>query len=127
MRKTQKGIGFLGLVFLLVSIGVVGTIFMKTYPLYTNELKLKRAVTETINNKPDALASVGAFRGALNRWWDVDDIQFLYPKDVSITSTGKGRVVSYDYYARADLFTDVSLIVHFKRDYPIPGGQGGAR
>lgn len=125
MRKTQKGIGFLGFVFMLVSIGVVGTIFMKVYPLYTNELKLKRAVIETLK-KPEAIANLGAFRTGLQRFWDVDDIEFIYPKDVNISSTAKGRIVSYDYYARADVFTDVSIIVHFKKDYPVPAaGMGG--
>lgn len=125
MRKTQKGIGFLGLVFMLVCIGVVGTIFMKVYPLYTNELKLKRAVIETLN-KPDTAANVGTFRTGLQRFWDVDDIEFIYPKDVSMSNSAKGgRIVSYDYYARADVFTDVSIIVHFKKDYPVPAGLGG--
>ena len=125
MRRYQKGIGFLGLVFLLVSIGVVGTIFMKVYPLYTNELKLKRAVIETLK-KPDATASIGTLRTALSRFWDVDDIQFLYPADINMGNTPKGgRVVSYDYYARADVFTDVSIIVHFKKEYPVTSGMGG--
>jgi hypothetical protein len=125
MRRTQKGIGFLGLVFLLVSIGVIGTIFMKVYPLYTNELKIKRAVTETIH-RGEATSNAATFRSALQRWWDVDDIEFLPTKEVNIVSSGKGRTVSYDYYARADVFTDVSIIVHFKRDYPLQAAVGGA-
>lgn len=124
MRKYQKGMSFLGLVFMFLVIGFVGTIFMKVYPLYTNELKLQRAITETLK-KPDATANVGVFRGALNRWWDVDDIEFIHPADVSMNSSSKGRTVSYDYYARADVFADVSIIVHFKKDYPIPIDRGG--
>lgn len=124
MRKYQKGIGFLGLVFMFVVIGTLGTIFMKVYPLYTNEMKLKRAVTE-VSKKPEVLVSRNAMTTALQRWWDVDDIEFLTVGDIKINSSGKGRTLSYDYYARADLFTDISLIIHFKNDIPVPGAQGG--
>ena len=124
MRRTQKGIGFLGLVFLLVAIGTLGTIFMKMYPLYLNEMKLKRAVTETAKN-PDVTAAPGALRSALTRWWDVDDIEFVSPADITINKTKTGKTLSYDYYARADVFSNISVIVHFKNDIPVPGARGG--
>lgn len=126
MRRYQKGMSFLGLVFMFLVIGTLGTIFMKMYPLYMNEMKLKRAVTAAASN-PDATASTGALRTALQRWWDVDDIEFLYPTDITINNggKGKGRTLSYDYYARAELFADISVIVHFKNDIPVSGARGG--
>lgn len=125
MRKYQRGMSFLGLVFMFLAIGTVGTIFMKMYPLYMNEMKLKRAITETAKN-PDVTGSAATLRGALNRWWDVDDIEFVTPSDIAINNNkGKGRTLSYDYYARADVFADISVIVHFKNDIPVQGARGG--
>lgn len=124
MRRYQKGIGFLGLVFLFVAIGIVGTIFMKMYPLYLNEMKLKHAVTEVAKN-PDVTAAPGALRSALSRWWDVDDIEFVSPSDIVINKSKTGKTLSYDYYARAELFSNISVIVHFKSDIPVPGARGG--
>lgn len=126
MRRYQKGMSFLGLVFMFLVISVVGTIFMKMYPLYLNEMKLKRAITETARN-PDVTTSAAALRNALNRWWDVDDIEFVTPADISINNAGKGRgrSLSYDYYARADVFSNISVIVHFKNDIPVQGARGG--
>lgn len=124
MRRYQKGMSFLGLVFMFFVIGVVGTIFMKMYPLYMNEMKLKRAVIE-VSKKPEVMASLGTFRSALSRWWDVDDIEFVTPSDIKINSSSRGRTLSYDYYARADLFADISVIVHFKNDVPVQVDRGG--
>lgn len=124
MRRYQKGMSFLGLVFMFVVIGTLGTIFMKMYPLYTNEMKLKRAVTETAK-RPEVMANLGTFRTALNRWWDVDDIEFVTVSDITINNGKNGKTLSYDYYARADLFADISVIVHFKNNIPVSGARGG--
>lgn len=119
MQSKHRQQGFIKLFFIFGSIAFVAIVIMKLFPLYSNELKLSRAVQQTASEGSiDPLA----VRNALQRRWDIDDIIIIMPKDILIErgSNGGGALV-YNYEARAHLFYNVDLVLTFSGRAPVKG------
>jgi hypothetical protein len=56
--------------------------------------------------------------------WDVEGITTLDPNDITLEKYGAGRALVYDYEARVELFSNISLVVSFAQKYPMAGGGG---
>ncbi len=119
MQSKHRQQGFFKLFFIFGSIALVAIIGLKLFPLYTNQLKLSRAVAQTASEGSiDPLA----VRNSLQRRWDIEDIIIVMPKDIKIErgSNGGGALV-YDYEARTHLFYNVDLVLSFQGSAPVAG------
>jgi hypothetical protein len=113
-RKDQRGLGFVGAVFIFGLIGFFAIITIKTAPLYLNEMKVKRAIHQTAVDPENANMEPFDLRRRLQRRWDVEDIVMLQPKDVAIEPMKDGRrAFVYDYEARTNLFYNIYLVIKF--------------
>lgn len=122
MPSKQRGIGWFGLLIMLVSLGFMALVGMKCWPLVLNEMKLARAV-KSVAADASVASSEGPekVRAALQKWWNVEDIEHIQPADVKVRNTGdKGRVLSYDYWAQVNVFKNVYVSFHFTKDEPFP-------
>jgi hypothetical protein len=61
-------------------------------------------------------------RKSMRTRWDVEGITTLRVEDVKLVKFGAGRALQYDYEARAELFYNISLVVHFQEQFPMKGG-----
>lgn len=120
LPSKQRGLGWFGLLFIFFVIGFTTLVTMKTWPLYLNEIKLARAVKAVANDPELASSEVGSeqVRNALQKWWNIDDIEFITPKDVKLKTSDKGRVLAYDYWAQVNLFSNVYISFHFTKEEP---------
>ncbi|HEX7381321.1 MAG TPA: DUF4845 domain-containing protein [Nevskiaceae bacterium] len=111
----EAGLSFWQFLVMLVVIGFVALMLIKTVPLYLNEMKVNAAVDDVAQNgRLGHDASVYSIRRALQDHWDIDDIDTLTPADVGVSrDTGDGRTLSWDYEARTNLFMNVYLVIHF--------------
>ncbi len=121
LPSKQRGAGWFGL---MIMFGIGAFFFvtgMKCWPLILNETKLARAV-KSVAHDPDVAGSddPSKVRRALDKWWNVEDIEFLNAGDVKVVNTAGGRVLSYDYWAQANLFYNVYVSFHFTKDEPFP-------
>ena len=117
-RHRQRGLGWFGLLFVFAGLGFVMLIAFKCIPIYLNQMKISRAVSAVAMDAP---ASVTEIRSSLQRYWDIEDIDDLTPRDVKVVRAADGRRLSYDYEARRHLFANVSLVLEFGADVPISG------
>jgi len=119
-HTSQRGIGMFGFIGLCGLIGFFALVTMKVLPLYLNEMKVARAVTQVANDPEFSDKEPHYIYDRLQRRWDVEDTKILQVKDVQIVK-GKDsrRHLVYDYDARVNLFYNVFVVVEFKRDEPM--------
>lgn len=117
-RQRQRGLGWFGLLFVFAGVGFLMLIGFKVIPIYLNQMKISRAVNAVALDAP---GSVTEIRSSLQRYWDIEDIDDLTPRDVKVVRSSNGRRLSYDYEARRHLFANVSLVLDFGADVPMAG------
>jgi hypothetical protein len=120
LRHRQKGLGWFGLLFVFAVIGFTAIVAAKCFPIYMNQMKLVSALNK-VSAEPDLGASEGgeSIRKTLQRYWDIDDITRIEPKDIKIKRSDRGRFMVYDYEAKERLFYNIYIVIHFKDEIPL--------
>lgn len=124
LRKRQQGLGLWGWIFVLGTIGFFTLITLKLVPIYLAELSIQRVVKAAAGDPANASAPLAALRANMKTRWDVEGITTLEVNDITLEKYGAGRALVYDYEARVDLFSNISLVVSFAQKYPMAGGGG---
>jgi hypothetical protein len=118
MRHTQRGITFIGWLFLLVPIAIVVYGGIRLAPMYLNYMRvaksLSRMVTETQGAGTSA-ATPQAMRVTLGKLFDIESIERPDVKDIDIHREGDHFVAVADYEDVAPMFGNVSLLVQFHK------------
>jgi hypothetical protein len=119
MQHRQRGVTFIGWLFLLVPIGMLVYAAIRLTPIYLEYMNVARALeqvkTEYDGNGPTA----SAVRNSLEKRFDIEDIKTINIKDITIQSRGRNLAVSADYDATAPLFANLSLLVSFDKTVEI--------
>lgn len=124
LQKAQRGLGLWGWIFVLGVIGFVALVTLQLVPIYLAELSIQKVVKQTANDPANASVPIVTLRKNMKTRWDVEGITTLDVSDVTLEKYGAGRALAYDYEARAELFGNISLVVHFEQKFPMPGGGG---
>lgn len=124
LQKRQRGLGLWGWLYVLFTIGFVALVTMNLIPLYLAEMSIQRVLKAAAQDSGNAGADPTALRAALKTRWDVEGITTLDVRDVKVERHGSGRALSYDYEAKAPLFSNISIVVHFQNKFPMSGGGG---
>lgn len=120
LAESQRGMGFLGWVFVLGLIGFAALLTMKLVPVYSDRMSMQRALQEVASNPENTNKSVFEIRKTLQRFWDIDYIDTVQPQDIDVVRQKNGRrVLAYDYEARVHLFYNFDLVVSFKGEVPM--------
>ncbi|MEW6166551.1 MAG: DUF4845 domain-containing protein [Pseudomonadota bacterium] len=119
MRSRQRGLGWFGLLFVLAVIALAAIVTVKCLPIYLNQMKVASSVSKVASDPENGKGEIGQIRDALQRYWDIEDINYLEPRDVKIKRTQSGRFLSYEYEARERLFYNISIVIEFSDDVPL--------
>jgi hypothetical protein len=122
LRHRQRGLGLWGWIFVLGVIGFVALVTLSLIPLYLAELSIAKVVRQTAQDPGNGSLPLPELRKAMKTRWDVEGITTLSVNDVKLVKFGQGRALTYDYEARAPLFYNISLVVHFENKFPMKGG-----
>ncbi|MBV8063309.1 MAG: DUF4845 domain-containing protein [Nevskia sp.] len=120
-RRKQHGLGLFGFLFLLALVGFVALVAIKVVPMYLNQMTLKRDLYEVVNqvNSSGSEIDIGTLRRDIEKRFDIDYISQLEAKDIQIVRNDQGMFVAYDYEARANLFANVFVVIHFAENIPL--------
>lgn len=119
----QRGLGWFGLLFVLAVIGFIAIVAVKTLPIYLNQMKVVSAVHKIAADPESGAADPASIRRDLQKFWDIDDVDYLPVSEVKVKRTERGRFLSYDYEAREHLFYNIYVVIHFADDVPLSNVQ----
>ena len=111
--NTQRGMGFAGVLAMLVGIVILAILGMKLVPAYLEYFTIKKAVTAITSSGELRNATVADVRKAFELRQAIDDFTSVGPKDIEITKDGNEVVVSFAYERRIPLFSNVSVVIDF--------------
>ena len=111
--KRQRGMGFAGVLAILVGIIFLAIIGMKMVPAYLEYFAIKQAVAAITQGGQLRNATVADVRKAFELRQAVDDFTSVGPKDLEITKDGSEIVISFAYEKRIPLFYNLSILIDF--------------
>lgn len=120
MRARQGGMGFAGVLSLLVGIIIVAILGLKVVPAYIEYYTIQKAISGMTQSGELRNASVADVRKAFDRRAQIDQISSIGPNDLEITKEGSEVVVGFAYEKRINLFRNISLLIEFS------GSSGGS-
>jgi hypothetical protein len=119
MRHRQRGVTFIGWIFLLAPTAILLYAGIRLTPVYLEYMKVTRTLeqvkTEFDGNAPTATA----VRQSIERHFDVEDVATISFKDVTIQGQGRSMKVTASYEGQAPLFANILLVVQFDKTVDI--------
>jgi hypothetical protein len=109
---------FLGLLILVAFVGLFVYAGIRLTPVYLEYMNVAKAMeslrTEQVGTDPKAL------RIALERRFDIDDVQSIRARDVEFTREGSTWIVRAAWERTADFVANVSFLVTFDKTVEVP-------
>jgi Domain of unknown function (DUF4845) len=123
MRFRQRGVTFIGWLFLLTPLVVVGYAGVRLAPVYLNYMKVVRALN-LVASDAAGNADPRAIRTTIDKHFEIDMVDYPTSKDIKVTRNGTGWDVEASYDDEAPLFANISLHVAFDKTVHAGGGGG---
>jgi hypothetical protein len=123
MRFRQRGITFIGWLFLLTPLAVVGYAGVRLAPVYLNYMKVVRALN-LVASDANGNSNPQAIRTTIDKHFEIDMVDYPTSKDIKVTRNGTGWDVEASYDDEAPLFANISLHVAFDKIVHAGGGGG---
>ena len=120
MRHSQRGITFIGWVFLLIPIAILVYCGIRIFPMYMNFLNVSKALTQVATQAKSASAiSAQELKTSLEKNFDVQAIERPSPKEIEIHREGEHLTAIADYEDVAPIFANISLLLHFHKEVEV--------
>lgn len=110
----QRGMTFIGLVFVIAGIVFVAVIGMKLLPAYMEYMSVKKAITKIAKEPTFASMSNKDIVDSFDRSATIDNISVVKGRDLDITKDESGTVVSVEYQTIVPLVANVSALLDFE-------------
>ena len=110
----QRGMTFIGLVFVIAGIVFVAVIGMKLLPAYMEYMSVKKAITKIAKEPTFASMSNKDIVDTFDRSATIDNISVVKGRDLDITKDESGTVVSVEYQTIVPLVANVSALLDFE-------------
>jgi hypothetical protein len=114
MRKNQRGVTFIGWLFLLTPVAIVGYAGIRLTPIFLNYSRVVQCMEQTAQESrvDDSAQNV---RFALDKRLDVNGVSFPDTKDFTIRRDGASWILEIEYEDGAPMIAQVSLTAKFKK------------
>jgi len=114
MRQRQRGITFIGLLFIVALAAIPVYAAIRLVPVYLNYMSISRSI-ESLRTEFKGTPDPGGMRRSLQKHWQIDDITALDVKDIEITRDGSVTVVHAEYEDKVPYIANLSLLVSFEK------------
>lgn len=109
MKHRQRGISFIGLLFVGVVVASVGILTAQVIPTLIEY----QAISKAANKAAAEGSTVVEIRAIFNRAADIDDITSISGKDLEITKEGDKAVVKFAYNREIHMFGPAYLLLKY--------------
>jgi sensor histidine kinase regulating citrate/malate metabolism len=108
-RRGQRGISFIGLLFVAIVVACVGVVVAQVIPTLIEY----QAITKAANKAKEG-ATVPEVRAIFDRAQAIDDFQSVSGKDLEVRKDGDKVVVSFGYDREIHLFGPAFLLLKYR-------------
>ncbi len=116
MRKHQRGVTFIGWMFLLIPLAILVYVGIRVTPLYLNYFRVVRSLEQlAADTKGDSQINPVALRASIEKRFDVEYVDHPAAKEIDIHREGDRWVAVADYEDPAPLFGNVLILVQFRK------------
>ena len=118
-RGGERGISFVGLMFVLVVLGITLLIGLKLFPIYLESFKIDKAMKGVITDSKIGERSKRQIEAALIKRLDIDSVKVITNRNIKehlvITSASGEVSLDLEYEAEAELLGNMSLVITFEK------------
>jgi len=111
--KRQRGVTFVGMVFIAGLIVFVAIIGLKLIPGYIEYFTVVNHLRE-LARSPEARGTPREIQLAFSKRAQVDDIKAVTPDDLEITKEGNNVIITAAYSTKVKLFGNLSACIDFE-------------
>jgi hypothetical protein len=117
MRNRQRGVTFLGWVFLLLPLALVVYLAIRLTPIYVNYMAVAKAMNKlTTETMPGTPVNEPALRVSLEKSFDIEGITVpSVRQDFKVQRDGDDVVAVVAYEEVAPIIANVSVLVQFRK------------
>ncbi|MFT4268680.1 MAG: DUF4845 domain-containing protein [Xenophilus sp.] len=108
-RRRQRGISFIGLLFVAVVLACVGVVVAQVIPTLIEY----QAILKAANKAAREGTTVPEVRASFDRAQAIDDFQAVAGKDLEISKNGEKVVVAFAYDKEIHLFGPAFLLLKY--------------
>lgn len=121
VMRRQQGMTLWSLLYVLITLGLIGIVSAKSVPVYLNAHEVRAALDEVAAAPAMADASAGQIQAAVQKHFDAGYVSNVRGRDVTVTRTGDKRQLEILYQERRPLFYNLSLVYSFDAKALIQG------
>jgi hypothetical protein len=116
MRRNQRGVTFLGWIFLLIPLAIVAYALIRLVPVYLNYFRVSKSMAQVASQaKGDESTNAQSLRVALDKRLDIEGIEFPTTKEFVIRRDGKVWVIEVNYEDPIPFVYNLELLPTFKK------------
>ena len=112
MRRQERGVTLLGLLFWAVLVGFAGLVTIKVLPTLNEYYTIRSTIDKIAKTNPPTVAAV---RGEFDRQQQIEySISSISSKDLEVTKEGERVVISFAYDKQIALMGPVYLLIKYE-------------
>jgi len=112
-RTPQRGMTYIGMLMLMVTIAVAAIVVIKVMPLYMENLKVQSSLKSLAEDHEERGAPPAELESALLKRLSINDVEHVGKDDIEITKQNGHTEVNVSYEARVPLFYNLDLVARF--------------
>lgn len=120
----QRGMTFWGLLYILITLGIIGLVAAKSLPVYLNAYDIRQTI-DWAAQQPDLVrASAPDIQRAIQRRFDAGYVDNINGRDIAVTKVDGGREISVAYEVRRPMLFNLALVYSFEESAQLTGTDG---
>lgn len=113
----QRGMSPLAMIIAIIVLVTLGTFGVKTIPAYMEFNTIDTAIGSLLSDAKVGLLSENEVRSGLGKRFTINNVTAIRAEDLDVKKEGGYLIIALDYEVRKDLFSNIDVVVTFKRDY----------
>lgn len=122
MRSAQRGITFIGFIFMMILAGCIAYLAMRVVPAYVEYYSVVKVLKHVAMEPGVESMDPERIHNLISRGFDVGYVETISHKDVKIVKDSNGMHFDADYEVRKPVVYNIDLIIHFQTS--IEAGTG---
>ena len=115
-KSTQHGMTGIAIAMILMMVGFFAFIGLKLFPIYMESFKVNSALSSLATDKTLATSPTRTIVTKLMKRLDIDDVDNVTRKEISVEKTSNGVMVYVEYEVEKPLTQNMSIIVYFDKE-----------